>query len=222
VTCRERIAERYQLAPRKNKPWQHEGRCPKCGHGGFSITAGDQGPNAPRHIWWCNCHRCGCDPADIRAAMLADGIDPDCLGSYKKRGARQAVPANPADMLKAALLRVLSDTKIRALADLKIKVLEIVDEKPAPEDCDGFVAFAARAGVSRSKRYEAAERWGRSATAVGTPSEETLSSGHRSGPMSAVPKRDAQEALPSRFGTTDSPEAGQRTQDDISNRRPAA
>jgi hypothetical protein len=171
ITCRGKIAGRYDLKPRKSKEWQFEGRCPKCRHGGFGLGAPGRGGPGLRHIWWCNCHRCNCDPADIRAIMLADGISEDCLGSYK-RNARRDAPADPAAVLRAAMLEVLADDKIRALADLKLRMLEIIDGKPAPGDWGGFVAFAERAGVSRSKRYDAAARWGRSATEV-VPDPET-------------------------------------------------
>ena len=49
----------------------------------LGIAAGDQAAHPLRHIWWCNCHRCRCDPAVIRETMLADGISADCLGSYE-------------------------------------------------------------------------------------------------------------------------------------------
>ena len=172
ISCRELdIASRYDLKPNKRKPWQFEGKCPRCGHGGFSIKAGDQNPNAPRHIWWCNCHRCMCPPETVRAQMISDGISEDCLGSYK-RNAAKPTPRDPADVLRVAILAVLADPKVRALADLKIRVLEVVDGKPAPADWDGFIAFTARAGVSQSKRYDAAARWGRSATSVVPESEK--------------------------------------------------
>jgi hypothetical protein len=166
VSCREQdIATRYGLTPSKAKPWQFEGKCPHCGHGGFSITAGDQGPNAPRHIWWCNCHRCKCPAAVVRAQMISDGIDEHCLGSYKRNAAKPA-PRDPDAALRSAMLAVMTDPKVRALADLKLRMLEAIEGKLAPADWDGFIAFAARAGVQRSKRYEAAARWGRSATEV--------------------------------------------------------
>ena len=166
VSCREQdIASRYGLTPNKRRPWQFEGKCPHCGHGGFSIKAGDQGPNAPRHIWWCNCHRCKCPPEAVRAQMISDGISEDCLGSYKRTAAKP-VHRDPADALREAMLAVLADDKIRALADLKLRMLEVIDGEPAPPGWDRFIAFAERAGVSRSKRYEAASRWGRSATEV--------------------------------------------------------
>jgi hypothetical protein len=166
VSCREQdIGSRYGLKPNKRKPWQFEGKCPVCKHGGFSLAAGSQGPNPPRHIWYCNCHRCRCDPAVIRAQMISDGISEDCLGWYKRNTAKPA-QRDPADALRAAMLAVLADPKVRAPADLKLRMLEVIEGRSAPADWDGFIAFAARAGVQRSKRYEAAARWGRSATEV--------------------------------------------------------
>lgn len=58
ITCRKKVAGKLGLTPNKKKPWQFEGACPDCGHGGFSITAGDQGRFPLRHVWHCNCHRC--------------------------------------------------------------------------------------------------------------------------------------------------------------------
>lgn len=171
VTCRRRIAGRYDLRPNKHKFWQFEGRCPTCGHGGFSLTAGDQGHMPPRHIWHCNCHSCHCDPAVIRATMLNDGIDPACLGTYKQRNGLSASP-DPAGVLRAAMREVLADPKVRALADLKLRMAEVIEGEPAPAGWDEFLAFAERAGVRRSKRYAAAARWGRSATAVVPESEK--------------------------------------------------
>lgn len=166
ITCRTGIAGRYELAASKRKPGQFEGKCPKCKHGGFSLAApGQLHPNSHRHIWWCNCHRCRCDPADIRLVMLSDGIPEDCLGSYARTSPRNT-PADPAAALRAAMLEVLADDKIRALADLKIRMLEAIEGRPAPGEWAGFIAFTERAGVQRSKRYIAAVRWGRSATEV--------------------------------------------------------
>jgi hypothetical protein len=172
VTCRGKIAERYQLTPNKRKPWQYEGRCPKCHHGGFGLGAASQVPNALRHIWHCNCHRCQCDPADVRVVMVSDGIPENCLGSYASKRGPAEPPADPAAVLRSAMRAVLADDKIRALADLKLRVLEAIEGRPAPADWDGFLAFAERAGVQRSKRYDAAARWGRCATAVVPESEK--------------------------------------------------
>jgi len=159
ITCRKKIAARFGLAPNKDKSWQFEGACPNCGHGGFSITAGDQGPFPPRHIWHCNCHRCGCDRSDVRAAMLDAGAPADCLGTFARKGPAPKA-AGAADELRAAIRAVLADGSIRALADMRIRMAELADGE-APADWDGFIAFAERAGVSRSKRYDAAARWGR-------------------------------------------------------------
>ncbi len=184
ITCRGKIADRYSLKPNKRKPWQFEGLCPKCRHGGFSITAPDQGHAPLRHIWFCNCHRCKCDPAEIRAVMLASGITSECLGSYKRNGGQRS-PADPIAVLRATMMDVLADPKLRTPADLRLRMLEAI-EGPAPADWPGFVAFAERAGVAKSGRYEVAARWGRSATAVATTPADSVSSDCRSEAISAV------------------------------------
>jgi hypothetical protein len=163
IKCREKdIAAKLGLTPRQTKPWQFEGKCPVCAHGGFSIIVGDQGHDPLRHIWCCNCRRCHCDAVTIRKRMLDDGIPDGCLGGYKRKelDARLAATGDGTGGLRAAMAAVLRDDSIRALADLKLRMAEVL-WGDAPEDWDGFVAFAERAGVSRSKRYEAAARWGR-------------------------------------------------------------
>ena len=159
ITCRKKIAARFGLVPHKDRSWQFGGECPCCGHGGFSLGAATQSGVTLRHIWHCNCHRCRCDPGDVRAAMVRAGVPADCLGTYaRKSAAREA--AGDGDTLRDAMAAVLADDKIRALADLKLRMAEVIWGE-APGDWEGFVAFAERAGVSRSKRYEAAARWGR-------------------------------------------------------------
>lgn len=161
ITCRRKIADRFGLVPHKTKSWQFTGACPGCGHGGFSITAGEQGHAPLRHIWHCNCHRCGCDPADARDAMERAGVQPDCLGTYARKPRTERPAETEADQLRAALAAILADDKIRALADLKLKVAELAWGQVVPADWTEFLAFAERAGVGRRQRYEAAERWGR-------------------------------------------------------------
>ena len=90
--------------------------------------------------------------------MLRAGVPADCLGVYARKTA--ATRDDPASDLRTAMAAVLADGGIRALADLKLRMAEVLWGE-APADWDGFVAFAERAGVSRSKRYEAAARWGR-------------------------------------------------------------
>ena len=92
-------------------------------------------------------------------AMIRLGISEDCLGTYARK---LEVPrrTEDADELRTAMESVLTEPKIRALADLKLRIAEVLWGE-APQDWAGFLAFAARAGVQRSKRYEAASRWGR-------------------------------------------------------------
>ena len=159
ITCRRKIADRLDLKPGKKRTWQFEGACPVCGHGGFSITAGTQGHYPPRHIWFCNCHRHRCDAGSIRAAMVGLGIPADCLGTYGRK--RAAAPADhDAAELRAQVERILADREVRSPSELRLRMAEVAWGS-APVDWRGFVAFAERAGVSRSKRYEAAARWGR-------------------------------------------------------------
>jgi hypothetical protein len=121
ITCRKKIAGKFGLEPHKSKSWQFGGICPKCGHGGFSITAGEQGHFPLRHIWHCNCHRCRCDPFDIRVAMLAAGVSGDCLGNYaRKQPAGRGDPGTAA--IRGQIEAVLSDPEVHAPADLRIMV----------------------------------------------------------------------------------------------------
>lgn len=66
-----------------------------------------------------------------------------------------------ADDLCAAVTAIITDPKIRALADLKIRLAEVIWNESVPDDWAGFLAFAERAGVARRGRYDAAARWGR-------------------------------------------------------------
>lgn len=88
--------------------------------------------------------------------MVRAGVSDACLGGY----ARKPLAMRTDSDLRDSMAAVLADREIRALADLKLRMAEVL-WGDAPADWDGFVAFAERAGVSRSKRYEAAARWGR-------------------------------------------------------------
>lgn len=160
ITCRKKIAARLGLVPHKDKSWQFSGQCPNCGHGGFSLGAPDQTGVTLRHFWNCNCQRCHCDRADVRDAMELAGVPDACLGSFGRKPRTAQSPVTEGDRLRAAMADVLADDKIRALADLKLRMAEVI-WGDAPADWEGFVAFAEQAGVSRSKRYDAAARWGR-------------------------------------------------------------
>jgi predicted GIY-YIG superfamily endonuclease len=72
--------------------------------------------------------------------------------------ARQPFSAD--DDIRVAMTAVLADPTIRATADLRIRVAEVL-WGPVPTEFSAFVAFAQRAGASRSKSYEAAARWNR-------------------------------------------------------------
>jgi hypothetical protein len=148
--------------PQKAKSWQWTAKCPVCGAAGkLNISPGTQGPFPPRFIWHCAARKC--DPGQIREQLLIT-ISSMCLGTYgRNRPARPAEPAAAQQELSAlrdAIDAVLSDSKIRAPADLRLRIAECLWGE-APGDWDAFLAFAERAGVQRSKRYEAAAAWGR-------------------------------------------------------------
>ena len=67
--------------------------------------------------------------------------------------------------MREALRSVLADTSIRALADLKVRMLEVI-EGDAPEDWADFLAFAARATVTEAQ----ALRCRRTVGSTGNPS----------------------------------------------------
>ena len=140
--------------------WAWVADCPACGGGSkLSIEPGTKGA---RFLWSC-CGGKGCPAHVIRHAVLALGISADCLGGY---AARPSTPDAPDARLAAALDRlaavekVLARTDLRAPADLRIAIAEALDGKDAPTGWGEFLAFAERAGVQQSKRYEAAARWG--------------------------------------------------------------
>jgi hypothetical protein len=160
VICRrDHIARVLGLRAGRDKSWQFTGPCPACGHGAFSVTAPDQGFNSLRHIWNCTCRRDACEPARVRQVMVAAGVSEDCLGGWKRKAA-QPSPGGEAAVLRGALREVLADAKVRAMADLRLRVQEVIEGEAVPGDWAGFLAFAERAGVQRSQRYEAAARWG--------------------------------------------------------------
>lgn len=158
---RDHVAPRLAGAhPRPSRMWAWVADCPACGGGSkLSIEPGTKGA---RFLWSC-CGGKGCPAHVIRHAVLALGISADCLGGY---AARPSTPDAPDARLAAALDRlaavekVLARTDLRAPADLRIAIAEALDGKDAPTGWGEFLAFAERAGVQQSKRYEAAARWG--------------------------------------------------------------
>jgi hypothetical protein len=157
IACRKKIAAKYGLEPNRDKSWQFEGRCPNCGHGGFSIIAPDRASTTLRHIWACNCKRCACDATDVREAMLEAAIPRACLGTYGRPVKAKPGTEGGEMVAWADIDKVLRDPDVRAVADLRIRVRE-ARFGPAPGGWEEFIAFAAAAGVPRTGRYDAAAR----------------------------------------------------------------
>jgi hypothetical protein len=130
--------------------------CPRCGSRGFTISPPDRVPSL-RHIWCClHCHA---SASDLRRALVGLGIATGCLGTYGREK-----PAGTPDGLTASLAAriedIITDPKLRTISDLRIRVAEVLWGE-APSGYREFVRFAVRAGVSRSKAYDTAARWGR-------------------------------------------------------------
>jgi hypothetical protein len=135
-----------------------EARCPVCGHKTFRISAPKQARY--RHIWTCACKRCKCSASQLRAAQLAAGIAPGCLGSY---GASSKTPADPAvmAMLVQAVDDILSAPRLKP-SDIRIILAEAKGQK-VPTDPKAFVPWAISIGIGRRQAYEARDRWCRPA-----------------------------------------------------------
>lgn len=131
-----------------------EARCPVCGHGGFRIS--QPGRTRYRHIWVCNCRRCRCDAADVRAALLALGVMPGCLGVYGTLRKASTDP-NLGCALEAAARDVLCAPGLKP-ADIRVVLAEALGEK-VPADYRGFARWAMSIGIGRTQAYEAAARW---------------------------------------------------------------
>lgn len=133
----------------------------------LSINPGKKGQ---RVVW--NCHA-GCDPADIRQALLDLGIDESCLGNYCKR--RAAVPglhvphldpAMVADVKRwHAMSKVPMDTNGAFYKMCCQAIGESGGDVPSdpvrllPDSKREFVALAKRCGFNRSYAYKLWDKW---------------------------------------------------------------
>ena len=131
-----------------------EARCPACGHGGFRISQPDR--SRYRHIWVCACRRCHCQPAAIRAELLAAGVMPGCLGLYGAT-AKASTDPNIASALEAAARDIISAPGLKP-ADIRVVLAEALGEK-VPADYRAFAKWAMSIGIGRTQAYEAAARW---------------------------------------------------------------
>lgn len=129
--------------------------CPLCDCRGFTVSPPTQVPGL-RHIWYCQ--HCRADANSLRRALARLGISDECLGTYGRD--RRAAPDDLNAGMAARIEDIITDPKLRAVADLRIRLAELLWGE-APADYREFISFAMRAGVSRSKAYDTAARRGR-------------------------------------------------------------
>ena len=151
--CRARdIAAALRDAERDGDDW--EASCPVCGHGGFRVSQPTR--SHYRHIWTCACRKCRCDPASVRASLLALGVMPACLGTYGSHPRAGTDPA-AAQRIEQAARDILAAPGLKP-ADIRIIMAEAIGEK-VPADFRLFVKWATGIGIGRTQAYEAAARW---------------------------------------------------------------
>jgi hypothetical protein len=209
-----------------------EARCPACGHGGFRISRADRSKRL-RHIWTCNCGRCGgtCAPRDIRDALLSLGIGRDCLGAYDGN-APKAIPPDAAKRQELAIRDIIATPHLKP-ADMRLVLAEALGWT-IPADYTEFVKVAKRAGIGHQQAYEAARRWlGRPPDCPPLTGGEVVDTSRSTEPRADVKPRRPKHRKPTETvepayeNRSDSPvavptENVERTLDDKSNRRPAA
>ena len=168
------------LGPSRGKPGHLRYRCPVPEHDdrGYQcyINPGT-GPNPCWMVWHC----LSCTDEAVRAALLALGIDEDCLGSFGTTGyvteVRQRDDADAAQM--ALLTAALADQRrLHAILQLpaklggfEMRMCQILicdaDEDLPPDpavllgtrDWDALVLLAACAGAPSSTGYRIATKW---------------------------------------------------------------
>jgi len=135
-----------------------EARCPVCGHETFRISKPDR--SGYRNIWACACKKCRCKPY-LRAALLALGILPGCLGSYGTKGGSASPDPAAVAMLTQAVDDILDAPRLKP-SDMRIVLAEARGHK-VPADKRAFVPWAMSIGIGRRQAYDAADRWCRPA-----------------------------------------------------------
>jgi hypothetical protein len=243
--CRERhIAKLLQLKPKPGDAGNWIGHCPVCGHGGFALSQPTL--TKMRNMWTCNCRIChggkGCPVKDMRAAMLRRKIAPWCLGSYVGKGK----PETDLDQLRKLAQTVDDLINCRpnlSAADMIMTLAEARGHK-IPDDYRSCADFAKKElGMSNGNAYNVAAKWAKGSGSRPSDSEvppqtgggsQGLKSYHTEAEPCQTPRSEAQN-LP-KVGNGDSkswkestldeapeiPKLGKQTQDDNTNRRPAA
>lgn len=159
-----------------NKPGQFYARCPVTRHGdkhqSFAFRPGDRGMTL---IYFC---QKDCSPEEIRSALAGLGVPEEYLGRYgtpEYESRRQVRATSEERRLLEQARREMAGFRhaIRDLlgeqltpAMLRIRILALAEGIKVPDERKNFLALAARAGVSQSRRYEA---WAQVCTAQGQP-----------------------------------------------------
>jgi hypothetical protein len=161
--CRaQHIAPRLRLAEPDGTDW--EARCPLCGHGSFRVSVARE--RRYRHVWTCACKPRHCEAPEMRAALLALGVMPGCLGDYGTYARPVRDPAASA-RLEQAVRDILAAPHLRP-SDMRIVLAEALGDK-IPAESRSFVPWAMRIGIGRRQAFEAVARWCRPADSSSSP-----------------------------------------------------
>jgi len=237
---REHIASKLD-SPEPDGP-DFEARCPSCGHGGFRVS---RPVTKMRHVWTCNCKICnggkGCPAKVTRAAMLRKGIALWCLGSYIGKD-KPGADIDRLLRIAQTVDDVINCCPALSASDITM-LLAAARGDDIPDEYKECAAYARGLGMSRANSYNVAEKWtggsGSRPSGLEVPPQtgggsQRLQSYHAEAEPCQTPSSEAQECPSLGFdpsnswteitldGAPGSPSLGQRTQDDNSNRRPAA
>lgn len=162
IDIRAHLGRGYPVDPANRLCPAHDDRSPS-----LSVNPGTKGM---RVVWNC---LAGCDPGDIRAALLSLGVDAGCLGDYgnpDRRRPRDGRAFNPA--AEAGLRRWEAVAKLSVDMDgwlYKMCVQAIGERAPGevtadpyellPVNQDEFIALARRAGIERGYSYRVFRNW---------------------------------------------------------------
>lgn len=149
----------------------HGYKCPVPGHAdrhaSLSLNVGER----VRLVWCCHA---GCDPADVRAALLDMGMDESCIGTYgtpRRNGPgapapRHADPGTVADARRFQAVLKLPAEISGPMLRMCVQAISEGDgnlpgdpERLLPRDCKRFAALARRAGINRTFAYKLYARW---------------------------------------------------------------
>lgn len=240
AACRREHIARW-LDEAKADGADYEARCPVCGHSTFRVS--EPRVRKYRHIWTCACkERCGCTVGALRVALLKMDIMGWCLGIYDGPVQRQ-VPPETAARMELVIGDILAVPHIKP-AEMRLALAEAQGRK-VPGEFGPFVKFCVSIGISRSRAQDLAPRWCRPSDCPPQTGGAGSDTSRSTGATADVKHPRSEDQDPpvlgkrtARFGQTDITETpssddaatrnvqmpilGKRTQDDSSNRRPAA